>query len=213
MKYFSLFLLFVFVHALYTTNVAQSGEKNVSPLTITILGDSLIAGYGLEEQNSYPSKLEKALQAENKKISILNAGVSGDTTAGGLERLEWTLADNPDVLVISLGANDGLRAVDPNFSRANLEKIILKARELNPDMKILLLGMLAPPNLGKNYAAKFNVIYPELSEKYDTPLYPFLLDGVILDQSLNQSDGIHPNAKGVDVMVKKTLPFFLENIY
>jgi len=177
-----------------------------------ILGDSLTAGYGLEEKYSFPTQLEHALQSDGIDISIINAGVSGDTTAGGLERLAWTL-DDPfsepaDILVIALGANDGLRAVPPAFTRENLENIITQARDIQPSITILLIGMLAPPNLGDTYAMDFNKIYPELAEKYDIPLYPFFLDGVITDKDLNQADGIHPNAEGVEIIIGKSLPFF-----
>lgn len=179
---------------------------------MVVLGDSLTAGYGLEEQDNFPSQLERALQSKGHTISISNAGVSGDTSTGGLERLEWSLADGGyDVLAVALGANDGLRGVDPQLTRRNLEQIIIQARKLNPDVKIILLGMLAPPNLGPEYAKIFNDIYPYLSEKYDLPLYPFFLDGVVMNKNLNQSDGIHPNEKGVKTIVENMAPFF-ENI-
>lgn len=212
MKYVSIILFTLFALLIYTTTASQAGEKIVTPAKITILGDSLIAGYGLEEQDSLPSKLEKALIEDGLNIQIMNAGVSGDTTAGGLERLEWTLADKPDILAIALGGNDGLRAIPPEFTRKNLEQIIVQTKDLYPDVKVMLLGMLAPPNLGTEYSAAFNPIYEDLAAQYELPLYPFLLDGVILEPSLNQNDGIHPNPEGVDVIVEKIKPFFIENI-
>jgi acyl-CoA thioesterase-1 len=190
----------------------RANDNITDPLKMVVLGDSLTAGYGLEEQDNFPSQLERALQSKGHTISISNAGVSGDTSTGGLERLEWSLADGGyDVLAVALGANDGLRGVDPQLTRRNLEQIIIQARKLNPDVKIILLGMLAPPNLGPEYAKIFNDIYPYLSEKYDLPLYPFFLDGVVMNKNLNQSDGIHPNEKGVKTIVENMAPFF-ENI-
>lgn len=193
-------------------HIAHANEKTRDPIEIIMLGDSLTAGYGLEEKDSLPSQLEAALRNENLNVSVINAGVSGDTTAGGLERLEWSLTDTADVLVIALGANDGLRGVAPSFTKDNLEKIIVNTQELRPDIKILLLGMMAPPNLGGQYAEQYNDIYPALAEKYHLPLYPFLLDGVISEKTLNQADGIHPNRKGVDVIVDKIVPFFKDNL-
>lgn len=203
-------LLLAFTFITYTNAGLRAGEKNVTPITMTILGDSLMAGYGLAEEDSYPSQLQDAFDQSDWNVEIINAGVSGDTSKGGLERLAWTLAEPTDILVVSLGANDGLRAISPEFTRKNLEEIILQARELQPDINIMLLGMLAPPNLGEEYSSVFNPIYPELAAQYDIPLYPFFLDGVILDPELNQDDGIHPNAKGVKVLINKTLPFFVE---
>lgn len=191
------------------TNIGQADTKSKK---IIILGDSLTAGYGLDEKESFPVRLESALRAKNHDVVIVNAGVSGDTTAGGLERLEWVLADEADVLAIALGANDGLRGVDPKFTRDNLEKIIVGAKNKNKDMKILLIGMYAPPNLGATYVDYFNGTYPHLAKKYSLPLYPFFLEGIVTDASLNQNDGVHPNAKGVDMMVKNLLPFFEENL-
>lgn len=193
-------------------HIAHANEKTRDPIEIIMLGDSLTAGYGLEEKDSLPSQLETALRNENLNVSVINAGVSGDTTAGGLERLQWSLTDTADILVIALGANDGLRGVAPSFTKDNLEKIIVNAQELRPDIKILLLGMMAPPNLGGQYAEQYNDIYPALAEKYHLPLYPFLLDGVISEKTLNQADGIHPNRKGVDVIVDKIVPFFKDNL-
>lgn len=190
--------------------LANIAQAQTSSKKIIILGDSLTAGYGIEEQYTLPVRLEEALREVGHDITVVNAGVSGDTTAGGLERLEWVMAEPADFLAIALGANDGLRGIDPQSSRENLEKIIIKAREINQDIKVLLIGMLAPPNLGQEYADTFNAMYPELSARYDVPLYPFILEGVVADASLNQKDGIHPNAKGVEVMIENMVPFFLK---
>lgn len=212
MQFISFLFFMLSAILLSPLHIAHANEKTRDPIEIIMLGDSLTAGYGLEEKDSLPSQLEAALRNENLNVSMINSGVSGDTTAGGLERLEWSLNDTADILVIALGANDGLRGVSPSFTKDNLEKIIVNAQELRPDIKILLLGMMAPPNLGGQYAEQYNDIYPALAEKYHLPLYPFLLDGVISEKTLNQADGIHPNRKGVDVIVNKIVPFFKDNL-
>lgn len=175
------------------------------PLRILALGDSLTAGYGLPAADSFPARLEQALRAQGLAVTVLNAGVSGDTTSGGLARLDWALADRPDAVIVALGANDGLRAVDPALTRANLAAILekLQARKL----PVLLAGMYAPPNLGREYGTAFNAIYPELARQYDALLYPFFLEGVATDPALNQGDGIHPNAEGVAVLVERIAPY------
>lgn len=176
-------------------------------IRILALGDSLTAGYGLAEADSFPAQLQTALRARGYKLEVLNAGVSGDTTAGGLARLDWALSDGPDLVIVALGANDGLRGVDPQASRANLAAIMekLKQREL----PVLLVGMLAPPNLGQTYGDAFNAIYPELAEQYQVALYPFFLEGVATDPELNQADGIHPNAEGVALIVKRMVSYLV----
>lgn len=175
------------------------------PLRILALGDSLTAGYGLAAADSFPAQLERALRAEGLAVTVLNAGVSGDTTAGGLARLDWALADRPDVVIVALGANDGLRAVDPAITRANLGALLEKLRAKG--LPVLLAGMYAPPNLGREYGDAFNAIYPELAAQYDALLYPFFLEGVATDPALNQGDGIHPNPQGVAVLVKNITPY------
>jgi acyl-CoA thioesterase I len=178
---------------------AQSG-----PVKIAVLGDSLAAGYGVRPDQSFPVRLEAALKAAGRNVTVLNQGVSGDTTAGGLDRLDWMLADKPDVVLVELGANDALRGIDPDLTRAALTEIVqrLKARKI----AVMLCGMLAPPNYGADYVARFNSIYPDLAKKYGVPLYPFFLDGVAADAKLNQADGIHPTAPGVDIIVRNILP-------
>lgn len=174
------------------------------PVRILALGDSLTAGYGLPEQDGFTTRLQRALRDKGYQADVINAGVSGDTTAGGRARLEWALADQPQAVVVALGANDGLRGIDPASTRENLDAILstLKGREI----PTLLAGMYAPPNLGRDYGERFNAIYPDLAAKYDVPLYPFFLEGVALDRKLNQEDGMHPNAQGVAIMVDGILP-------
>lgn len=214
--YFSYFIVFIFgiliPNNITATNIYENKNSN-STLTndynkrkILILGDSLTAGYGLEDINdSFPSKLEKKLISLNYKVEIINAGISGDTTTGGLSRLEWSLDDRPDAVIIELGGNDGLRAISPTLTYQNLEKIIKVLEERQ--IPILLTGMMAPPNLGKEYTERFYNNYKRLASSYDVVFYPFFLEGVAGEEALNQPDLIHPNPRGVDVIVENILPF------
>lgn len=174
------------------------------PLKILALGDSLTAGYGLAEPDGFTARLQQALKDKGYDVQVINAGVSGDTTAGGRARLDWALGDRPDVAVVELGANDGLRGLDPASTRENLDAILTVMKERG--VPTLLAGMYAPRNLGREYGDRFNAIYPELAAKHDVPLYPFFLEGVALDPKLNQEDGMHPNAKGVAIVVDGILP-------
>jgi len=169
-----------------------------------LYGDSLMAGYGLSHEDGFAPRLEAALRDAGHNVKVINSSVSGDTTAAGLSRLEWALVDDPDVVLLELGANDALRGVEPSQTRENLDAIIGKLRDR--DVAVLLAGMMAPPNMGKEYGAEFNEIYPELAAEYQLAFYPFFLDGVAADSSLNQDDGIHPNADGVKVIVERILP-------
>ncbi len=180
---------------------APVAEKQVQ---IVGLGDSLMAGYQLQGNESLTSQLEKALHDKGLNVSIGNAGVSGDTTEGGLARLDWSVPDGTDGVIVELGANDALRGIAPEQTERNLAQIIekLQARKIS----VLLVGMIAPPNMGGDYAKRFNGIYQRLADKYKVPLYPFVLDGVVTDPSLKLGDGMHPNAKGVAVMVERMLP-------
>ncbi len=171
---------------------------------IMVLGDSLVAGHGLPQGQAFPDILTNKLATDGIEVTIINAGVSGDTTAGGLARLEWSLAENPDAAIVALGGNDLLRGLDPQASYENLNAIINRLKDR--DVKILLAGMRAPSNLGADYAAEFDRIYPALAVEHDILLYPFFLDGVALMVDLNQSDGMHPNQAGVDVIAKKIMP-------
>jgi acyl-CoA thioesterase I len=174
------------------------------PVRIVVLGDSLSAGFGLAANEALPAKLERALKARGHAVTIENAGVSGDTAAGGLARLDWSVAEGTDAVILELGANDALRGSDPKTTRASLEEIIRKLKERR--IAVLLAGMLAPRNLGPDYANAFDAIYPELAAKYDLVLYPFILDGVAGDRALNLPDGLHPTAAGVDIIVSRLLP-------
>ena len=173
-------------------------------LTILAFGDSLTAGYGLPAEQAFPVKLEAALRAKGHDVTILNGGVSGDTAGDGLARLEWSLSEDVDAAIVAFGGNDVLRGLPPEQAEQALDKImdILKARGL----PTLVAGMLAPPNLGADYGAAFNGIYPRLAEKHGALLYPFFLDGVAAIARLNQADGLHPTGEGVDVIVARMLP-------
>ena len=174
------------------------------PVRIVVLGDSLSAGFGLAAQDALPARLERALKAKGLAVTIENAGVSGDTVAGGLARLDWSVGEGTDAVILELGANDALRGADPKATRAALEAIITRLKERR--IAVLLAGMLAPRNLGPDYVKAFDAIYPELAAAHDLILYPFILQGVAGDRALNQSDGLHPTAAGVDVMVQGMLP-------
>jgi acyl-CoA thioesterase I len=173
-------------------------------LKILALGDSLVSGYGVPDGEGFVPQLEKALRAAGVDAQVLDGGVSGDTTAGGLARLDWLLLEDPEVVIVELGANDALRGLDPAQAKANLDAILSKLTLQH--RAVLLAGMLAPPNLGPEYAKAFNAIYPDLARRHAVPLYPFFLDGVAAQPALNQPDGIHPSAAGVAVIVKRILP-------
>jgi acyl-CoA thioesterase I len=175
---------------------------------LMVFGDSLSAGYGLQKPNSFTEKLSKALQGQGLNVNVIAASVSGDTTAGGKARLDWAMVDKPDAVLLELGANDGLRGIEPAASRANLSDILQRLK--SKGTRVLIAGMLAPPNLGKEYGAEFNQIYTGLARHYKFPLYPFFLEGVAAMPHLNQKDGIHPNPQGVDEIVKRILPMVVK---
>jgi len=172
---------------------------------ILVLGDSLTAGYGLAKAQAFPARLETVLRDAGIPAEVMNAGLSGDTSAGGLARLDWALAGRPNYAIVELGANDGLRGLDPQQTYRNLDAILTRLRK--DDIAVLLAGMYAPPNLGRDYADDFRAVYERLAAKHDVVFYPFFLEGVAADPSLNQDDGIHPNADGVDVIVDSILPY------
>jgi acyl-CoA thioesterase-1 len=174
------------------------------PTRILALGDSLTSGYGLTEEDSFPAQLERALIAAGENVKLINGGVAGDTSAGGLARLDWSLADKPDLVILEFGSNDGLRGLDPATTRKNLEQMLTRLAQGR--IPALLVGMKAPRNLGPDYVAAFDPIYEDLARKFQVPLDPFFLDGVAGDPALNQSDGIHPNAAGVALIVKRIAP-------
>ena len=180
------------------------------PVTLLVLGDSLTASLGLEPQDAFPAKLEAALKPRYPDVIIVNAGVSGDTAADGLARLDWALTDDVGGLIVGLGANDALRGLDAAQTETALDGIMVKAQERN--LPVLILGMKAPPNMGPDYVARFDGLYPRLAEKHGALLYPFFLDGVAANAGLNQADGIHPNGPGVDTIVLKVMPLVEELI-
>lgn len=187
------------------TVLAQgAGAVTEKPVKMVVLGDSLSAGYGLPAGAAFPVRLQKALDTKGIKVDMINAGVSGDTSSGGRDRLDWSVPEGTEAVIVELGANDALRGADPAVTRGALSDILtrLKAR----GVAVLLCGMVAPPNYGSDYAARFNAIYPELAKSFGVPLYPFFLDGVAADARLNQADGMHPTAEGVDIVVKNILP-------
>jgi acyl-CoA thioesterase-1 len=184
---------------------AQNG-----PVKIAVLGDSLAAGYGIKPEQAFPIRLQDGLKAEGRAVTVLNQGVSGDTSAGGLERLDWMLADKPDIVLVELGGNDALRGIDPRTTEKNLSAIVEKLKAAN--VTVWLAGMMAPRNLGSDYVREFDGLYKRIADKYEVPLYPFILDGVAQDPALNQGDGIHPNPKGAQIVADRLLPFVIKNL-
>lgn len=206
-------MVLIALPAVLRAEAPPAAEPARTPIKLAVLGDSLTAGYGLPLEAAFPARLEKALRAKGLTVDVLNAGVSGDTTTGGRDRLDWSIPDGTDAVIIELGANDALRGVDPAVTRAALEDII--KRLLARKMSVMLAGMYAPPNYGSDYAAKFDPIYPDLAKAYAVPLYPFFLEGVAADKKLNQADGMHPTAEGVDAIVQRIAPAveaFLTNV-
>lgn len=182
-----------------------SPARAADPIRILAFGDSLTAGYGLPAAETLTARLQDALNKMGRPAVVINGGVSGDTTADGLSRIDWALADEPQVMILALGANDMLRGIDPKSTRANLEGIIEKAKSAG--VEIVLAGMLAPPNLGTEYKSAFDAIYPELAKAHSLLFMPFLLQDVAQVSDLNQGDGLHPNGEGVAVMVRNLLPY------
>jgi acyl-CoA thioesterase-1 len=177
---------------------------SAEPITIVGFGDSLMAGYDLAPGEGFTDRLQAALRADGHDVTVDYAGVSGDTTSGGLSRLDWSVPDGTRLVILELGANDMLRGLSPDIVEKNLDAMMARLKERN--ISVVLVGMLAAPNLGEAYRQAFDGIYPRLAAKYDAPLYPFFLDGVAGDPALQLSDGMHPNAKGIDRMVKGILP-------
>ena len=194
-------LVLSLVLAVVLAAAAASAER---PVRIVVLGDSLASGYGLPAGAAFPEKLARALAAKGIAASVTNAGLAGDTASGGAQRLDWSVPEGTDAVILELGANDALRGIEPAVTRAALDSILrrLTARGI----AVLLCGMRAPPNMGRDYALAFERIYPELADTYQALFYPFFLDGVAAVPQLNQPDGIHPSAAGVDVIVAGILP-------
>jgi acyl-CoA thioesterase-1 len=184
------------------SSLTAEAKVNDKPIRMVVLGDSLSAGLGLPAASAFPARLQKALKDRGMDVDMINAGVSG--TSGGRDRLDWSIPEGTQAVIVELGANDALRGIDPKITRAALTDIVsrLKARGI----AVMLCGMLAPPNYGRDYADRFDTIYPDLAKAFDVPLYPFFLAGVAADAKLNQADGIHPTAQGVDIIVNNMLP-------
>jgi len=202
-----LFAAAIFVLSFAIAPVA-SGQSAAKEPVLVVLGDSLVAGLGLKPGDAFPEKLAAALTNRGLQVRVINAGVSGDTSAGGLERLDWAVPPEATAAIVELGANDALRGLDPRATRQNLDRIVarLKARGI----AVLIAGMLAPPNLGQDYGRAFGAIFPDLAEAHSAALYPFFLEGVAADPKLNQADGIHPTAEGIDIIVAGILPYVEE---
>ncbi|MGA7385235.1 MAG: arylesterase [Methylocella sp.] len=182
----------------------RPAAKETPPLKIIAFGDSLAAGFGLPNDATFPAVLEKTLRAEGYRVTVVNAGVSGDTASGGQARLDWALGGGADGVILELGANDMLRGVDPEVTKAALDAILGELKTRN--IKALIAGMKAASSLGQDYKSRFDAIYPALAKKYDAPLYPFFLEGVAGEPALKLGDGLHPNPAGVERIVKGILP-------
>jgi acyl-CoA thioesterase I len=181
---------------------AQAADDR--PVKIVVLGDSLSAGLGLPVDAAFPAKLAMALNAKGIAASVANAGVSGDTASGGLGRLDWSVPEGTEAVVVELGANDALRGLDPALTKTALDGILAKLGQRH--IAVMLAGMQAPRNMGSDYVRAFDAIYPALASTHSVVFYPFFLDGVATDPKLNQGDGLHPNVAGVDVIVARILP-------
>ena len=186
--------------------MCSSDLTAAAPIKILTYGDSLTAGYGLDDlQQAFPAQLERALKAKgHDNVTVINAGISGDTTTGGVSRLEWSLAAKPDAVILALGANDGLRAVDPVLTEANLRKIVVRLKQ--DGIPVLMAGMVAPPNLGRDFGTRYAGAFAAVAKDTGILFYPFFLEGVAAVPALNQADGMHPLPKGVAVIVKGILP-------
>jgi acyl-CoA thioesterase I len=185
----------------FAQSLAASGGV---PIKMVVLGDSLSAGLGLSGSDAFPAKLQKALKARGIVVDMTNAGVSGDTASGGRDRLDWSVPEGTQAVILELGANDALRGTDPAVTRAALANIVVQLKVRG--IAVMLCGMVAPPNYGADFAARFNSIYPDIAKSYGVPLYPFFLEGVAANPKLNQADGMHPTSEGVDIIVKNILP-------
>jgi acyl-CoA thioesterase-1 len=184
--------------------LTMAAPASAQPLKLLTFGDSLIHGYGLPAGETFPAQLQAALRADGREVTVINGGNSGDTTAAGRARLDWALSDDPDLVLVTLGGNDMLRGLEPAETYRNLDAILTRLKA--EGLPVLLTGMLAPRNLGAEYAAEFDAVFPRLAEQHDVAFYPFFLDGVAMRPDLNQPDGLHPNGAGVAVIVEAILP-------
>lgn len=204
MKQLVCYIFVSFSLLLVSVGHTLGAENKCEGKKIVVLGDSLVAGYGLEPGAAFPEQLSRKLEEKGYLIEIINAGVSGDTSSGGLSRLDWSVGEGTDAVILELGANDALRGIQPDITKKNLDTMITKLKERG--IKVLLTGMMAPPNMGASYGLEFNAIYQNLAEKHDIQLYPFFLEGVVADPKLNQPDGIHPTREGISVIVENIMP-------
>jgi acyl-CoA thioesterase-1 len=195
---------------LLSAAVPAAADGGPEPLRLTVFGDSLSAGFGLAAAEAFPAQLERALRARGLTVTVINAGLSGDTSAGGRARLDWTLADRPALVIVELGGNDALRGLPPEETAANLDAILATLHRQG--IQALLAGMRAPRNLGEEYCNRFDRLYPRLAERHGVPYYPFFLEGVAGNPALNLADGIHPNAAGIAEIVRRILPLVVKTI-
>ncbi|MBX9863613.1 MAG: arylesterase [Hyphomicrobium sp.] len=200
----ALFNLWLAIVVALSAQAAALDSSDAAPIRIVAFGDSLTAGYRLKPSEAFPVQLAAALKAKGYNVDVANAGVSGDTTAAGLARLDWSVPDGTEAVILELGANDALRGIAPNVTRTNLDAIVKKLRERK--IEVLVAGMKAPKNLGDDYERQFEPIFVDLAEQYGALRYPFFLDGVVLDAKLNLDDGMHPTGEGVGVIVSRILP-------
>ena len=208
MKPLFYYILASFVIFSHNANATTFATNNCMGKKLAVFGDSLVAGYGLEPGFAFPEQLDKKLDELGIKIDVINAGISGDTTSGGLARLDWSVGGEINGVILELGANDALRGISPEITEKNLDVMISKFKEKN--IEVLLAGMMAPPNMGSTFGKSFNGIYPKLAKMHEISLYPFFLEGVAANPKLNQQDGIHPTKEGIAIIVDKTMPSILE---
>jgi len=189
-------------------DAAPRAKPAAKPVKLLVLGDSLIQGYGLAPGQDFPAQLERALKVRGMNVKVINGGVSGDTSAGGVARIAWSLTDNPDAAIVEFGGNDALRGLAPTDTERNIGAILaaLKARHI----PVLLAGIKSPRNMGADYTKEFDAVFPALATKYEVLFYPFFLDGVAVNPALNQRDGIHPDEKGVAVIVQRMMPMVMQ---
>ena len=193
-----------------SVSLANQNAVSGQSLNVVGFGDSLMSGFELPVQDSFPAQLEKALKDKGVNVTVANAGVAGETTTDAVSRLDWSVPEGTDMVILEFGANDALRGISPEISEKNLAEIIEKLRQRK--VQVILAGMLAPPNMGGDYEKKFNAIFPRLAEKYNVPLYPFFMEGVAAEKSLQLEDGMHPNTEGVAKMVAGFMPLMERTI-
>lgn len=203
-------VVFLSLVALPVSALANQNTVSGQPLSVVGFGDSLMSGFELPVQDSFPAQLEKALNDKGINVTVANAGVAGETTTDAVSRLDWSVPEGTRLVILEFGANDALRGISPEISEKNLAEIIGKLQQRK--VQVILAGMLAPPNMGGDYEDKFNAIFPRLAQKYNVPLYPFFMEGVAAQKSLQLEDGMHPNTEGVAKMVEGFLPIIEKTI-